>query len=77
MGPPSYMRSVVDLNVVMRGIPVIMFHPCRKVPCLLFTLLPFLFFISLFISKFAHLFLTVPYQYRAECEVNGIFIVHS
>jgi len=23
MGPPSYMRSVVDRNVVMRGIPVL------------------------------------------------------
>ena len=27
MGPPSYMRSVVDRNVVMRRIPVISFHP--------------------------------------------------
>jgi len=33
MEPPSYMRSVVDRNVVMRPIPV--FPWCIFIPCLL------------------------------------------
>jgi len=72
------MLSVVDRNVVMRRIPVIVSHPPPKVPCLVLALLPLLFFfISLFISKPAHLFLTVPYQSRAECEVNGFAILYD
>ena len=32
MGPPSYMRSVVDRNFVMRRIPVLERRPFRTIP---------------------------------------------
>jgi len=34
MGPPSYMRSVVDRNVVMRRIPVCPSPHCIQIGCI-------------------------------------------
>ena len=37
MGPPSFMRSVVDRNVVMRRIPVLPSASCPAVPYFSYT----------------------------------------